>query len=152
MAAHRKLVTPAISYKRDWYAKNKEELNRKHRNWYDKNKEKMQSLSRVRYKKSSILKIYSSKKQKENYERNKNWLLKNKDIKCERCGYKEFFCSIDGHHLNPSQKRNKYDLLSKWLKRLSLNSFIKKINEIDIMFLCRNCHSGLSCGDWKLKD
>jgi hypothetical protein len=152
MAAIRQFATPRILYKREYREENKDKLNRQQRDSYAKNRDEKCAQNRKRYLASDSSKIYHRNCATENYERNKKWLKENRDIKCKRCGYDEFFCSIDGHHLNPSQKKNNNDLLTKWLRRLSLKSFIKKIEETDLMFLCRNCHTGLCFGKWDIND
>lgn len=90
--------------------------------------------------------------QEKRYVLNKAYLFEQKLFKCRRCGYDEFSCGIDGHHLQPNQKKNKYDILSRWMRKLSLKSFAKKIKETDLLFLCKNCHTALENEEWKVED
>lgn len=53
------------------------------------------------------------------------------DLKCTRCGYNEFSCGIDIHHIDGD------------------NSNDVKENLIP---LCPSCHRALHCGLWKLED
>jgi hypothetical protein len=83
---------------------------------------------------------------------NRQWLLDNNYYQCQRCGYREFSAGIDGHHVNPSDKKHKHDTLgNSWLKMPS-EKFQKKIILCNIIFLCKNCHASLHHGDWNISE
>ena len=49
------------------------------------------------------------------------------ELKCKRCGYNEFPCSVDIHHIDEDRTNNKKENLEP---------------------LCANCHKALDCGYW----
>jgi len=51
--------------------------------------------------------------------------------KCQRCGYHEFYSSIQVHHINHDRTNN---------------------NDDNLIDLCANCHTGLHQKQWELKD
>ena len=57
--------------------------------------------------------------------------------KCKRCGFDEFKCSLDIHHLVPSKKDKTFSSYQGWTnKRL-----IKELS--NCILLCRNCHQAV---------
>lgn len=50
---------------------------------------------------------------------------------CKRCGYNEFSCSVDIHHIDKNRDNNHLD---------------------NLIPLCANCHTGIHRGRWKLED
>ena len=62
--------------------------------------------------------------------------------RCEVCGYEKNFAAIDGHHNHPSQKERARDTLGNWL-RYSPLKFREKIKNINLILLCKNCHTEL---------
>ena len=140
--------------RKEWKSKNREKLRKQNRDLYAKDIELSRSKNRQRYQKNIEKKrIYAKTTMQNNYDTNTAWLI-SQGFSCKRCGYNEFFCSIDGHHTDPTKKKNSGDLLSKWLRRLSPESFKAKIldNKDGIMFLCRNCHCGLENKEWSIEE
>lgn len=63
-------------------------------------------------------------------------LIDYKGGKCEKCGYKKCFASLEFHHINPDDKEFQLDL-----RHLSNMNFEKILKEADkCMLLCSNCH------------
>jgi len=91
------------------------------------------------------------------FEQNKEWLLsylKVEKITCIRCGYNEFPCGIDEHHLKYDGGKNHnnfHHTLSVYMHRLCLETFQKRFLERDTIFLCSNCHRALHYGYWSLE-
>lgn len=57
--------------------------------------------------------------------------FKNSEFVCKRCGYKEFSCGIDIHHIDEDRANNKRE---------------------NLLPLCANCHRALHAEKWGLKD
>jgi hypothetical protein len=70
-------------------------------------------------------------------------------ISCQRCGYNKSFEAIDGHHLNPQQKKNHKDHFSFWILECT-KKFRDKILNNNMMWLCSNCHRELHAGLWEI--
>ena len=51
------------------------------------------------------------------------------ELVCKRCGYKEFSCSVDIHHIDENRKNN---------------------NKENLIPLCANCHHGLHKKKWAI--
>ncbi len=57
--------------------------------------------------------------------------------RCKRCGYDEFGCSLDVHHLDPSKKDPNFGSMRGWgWKRIE-----KEIK--NCILLCKNCHGAV---------
>ncbi len=71
------------------------------------------------------------------------------ELKCARCGYKNF-TALDGHHLNPSQKEHSRDTLCHWIQ---VKSTLKvKLESSELVLLCKNCHAELHAGEWFIEE
>jgi hypothetical protein len=55
--------------------------------------------------------------------------IKNNDLICSRCDYKEFDCSVQIHHIDKNRKND---------------------NPNNLIALCANCHMALHSNRWKL--
>lgn len=57
-----------------------------------------------------------------------------------KCGFDQYICSLDIHHLDPSKKDKNFDNLRGWsIERID--------NEIkDCIVLCKNCHAAVHNG------
>jgi hypothetical protein len=77
--------------------------------------------------------------------RNTMWLKEKGMLHCELCGYDRCSSCLEGHHLNPLEKKDKYDSLGMWITR-SFKTFYHKITTHHIQILCRNCHKEIEVG------
>lgn len=60
--------------------------------------------------------------------------------RCLECGYNEYECSLDIHHIYPSKKDPNFGSMRGW-------SWKRIYEEIKYcILLCRNCHHALHCG------
>lgn len=77
----------------------------------------------------------TKKCQKEHYESSENCqyrkLFGKEELKCERCGYCEFACGVDIHHIDENRKNNSRENLIR---------------------LCSPCHRGLHRRLWKIEE
>jgi hypothetical protein len=95
---------------------------------------------------------YKRNLNKKHKEQNIKWLLDYlmvEKVSCNRCGYNRDFGAIEGHHLNPEDKKSRVDSFGLWLLRAP-KFFIEKVKTIPIMFLCGNCHKELHDGLWQI--
>jgi hypothetical protein len=57
--------------------------------------------------------------------------------KCKVCGYSQFTCSLDFHHINPNTKDKDFKSYRGWSQE-------KLFKELDkCILLCKNCHAAL---------
>jgi hypothetical protein len=117
-----------------------------------RNKEKILKCGRKSYMKNKDKIINST------YERFKRYRLENlkylesvKPFICEICGYNKCFEALDFHHINPKQKKRHNDKMSAWLYGCCPKTFKKKIDTIDFLLLCSNCHRELHAKEHKAK-
>ena len=68
---------------------------------------------------------------------NKNKIVEFLGGKCIHCGYNEFNCALDLHHLDPSKKDPNFKSKRGW----SWERIEKEIS--GCVLLCRNCHAAL---------
>lgn len=137
-------------YKQEYYIKHKEEKKEYSRQYYITHKELYDKYKKGNKKDRTEYNKLCNQKYR---EQNLKWLcgyLGVEKVSCERCGYNENFGSIDGHHLDPSQKKYTRDTMSQWLTK-SLSLFIEKVCSHRLAYLCRNCHQSLKDGIWEIK-
>ena len=144
-----------IEYKKKYYYSNLEKERSSRYQYYLKHKPEYIERQR-KYRKENPEKYRKKSRDgaARNYSLNTEALLKHLKVSavtCKRCGYNEHFGSIDAHHLDPSQKESNRDTMSDWMSR-SPRLFMDKILTHKLMFLCRNCHTSLHAGVWKLEE
>lgn len=105
-------------YSMEYYKNNKEEILKKRNGRYMKNREKLHAKYRM-------------------YLLQWMGILKKKygKICCSRCGYNEYWGSIDLHHIDPKQKKQEGKSL---FQQKPSNALIKELN--NCVLLCKNCH------------
>jgi hypothetical protein len=63
---------------------------------------------------------------------------------CVRCGYDEFSCSLDIHHIDPNSKDPNFHQMRSWLME-KIRLECKKC-----VLLCKNCHASFHSGHFVL--
>jgi hypothetical protein len=59
---------------------------------------------------------------------------------CQVCGFSEYSCSLDIHHLDPTSKAPNFHALRGW-------SWERIVSELKkCVLLCKNCHSAIHAG------
>lgn len=64
-------------------------------------------------------------------------------LKCAKCGYDKSFSAMDLHHCDPSEKKNRGELVGKWITTMPADKFRIKVTSVKFMILCANCHREL---------
>ncbi len=60
---------------------------------------------------------------------------------CSKCGYDQFHCALDVHHLAPSTKDPTFENMRYW-------SWKRVVTELETCILvCKNCHAAIHNGD-----
>lgn len=74
--------------------------------------------------------------------------------RCARCGYGEFECSLEFHHIDASKKEASVGKLLYKFESLGTketwDSLIREVSKC--MVLCSNCHQSFHFGMWKYTD
>jgi len=136
-----------MSYQHDYYLKNKEQIDKKHREYYHKNKEKRTKKIHTYQKKNrnylnqkkteyNLAHKKETKIRNKKYHRERKKLLHELKINgCSICGYNTYDSCLEFHHVNPKDK-------SFSLKAETMSHPPDKIvNEIHkCILLCKNCH------------
>jgi hypothetical protein len=145
--------------RREYYRKNNKKILARRKELFELLPEEVQK-EKIKRRKEKQKELYKSSyaKRKEYIERAKKYRIKKLEwllsfygtdkLKCERCRYSDSFAAIQFHHLNPKQKDSSRDSFSKWIRKLSLESFQEKILNTDLVPLCANCHAELHAGLW----
>lgn len=90
--------------------KHLKQIRENHRKYYQENKKQFQErLKKVKQKYIDIL-----------------------GGKCQICSYEKYIGALEFHHLNPKDKENTYERVTK--------AFERKIKDNKIQLLCANCH------------
>jgi hypothetical protein len=77
-------------------------------------------------------------------EYNRKLISQNKAC-CHHCGYRDYTCSLEFHHLDPSQKSFEFGKLTKkQLSTLTCEEIECELNKCIV--LCCNCHRALHYG------
>jgi len=136
---------------KEYYQKNKERIQKKHKIYYENNKLKFKQYAKKYYadpinKKKAVERSYQTRQKKI------DWILSHYGtdiLHCERCRYNKSFAALEFHHADPKQKENIKDSFSKWIRKYSMDKFQHKILETDCIVLCSNCHAEYHAGLWK---
>lgn len=122
-------------YRKEYYMKNREQLNTNHRKWYASTRGK--KWKKKYYSREDIIIKNRGKSTKWNQEL-KHWAIEKLGRKCMGCGRVFDNCVYDFHH----SKGNGKIWNEKTSIRMSMICQWKKIGEIpdDIILLCANCH------------
>ena len=129
----------------EWKANNKERYDKSVREYYEKNKVE---INRKRRENGIVARGNLNKLKIK--EVNKRILREEYGpLVCARCGY-DHFVALDAHHIDKSQKRNYHDTLSHWI--VVRRGFREKIKSIKFVLLCKNCHTELHSNEWKLEE
>lgn len=115
-----------VEKKRAYDALRKDDLRLYARAYYEKNKAIVNLRAYARFEKYKAT--------------NLAYLSSVKPIKCEVCGYEKCFAAIELHHLEPEKKNGPGDRLSTWLYGYCPTRFKSKIDGLNFMLLCSNCH------------
>lgn len=91
------------------------------------------------HKKSICGKCHNAEVIKKGQE-NKRFAIEYLGGKCIYCGYDEFDCSLDLHHINPEEKDTNFATKRGW----SRERLIKELDKC--VLLCRNCHQAFHGG------
>jgi hypothetical protein len=81
---------------------------------------------------------------------NENYLWTTYKAECCFCGYNISKTPLCFHHLEPDKKKNQTDIVSSWIRILSLNKFKERILNTKFVVLCANCHFRLHKGEINL--
>ncbi len=75
---------------------------------------------------------------------NRKYIIETLGGCCKKCGFKDYDCSLDVHHLNPSTKDKNFNSIRGWDK--------KRIDKeiMNCILLCKNCHTAYHSGYIKL--
>lgn len=126
-----------------WYLERNPKLKEWRKQYYIDNQEKHKLYRRKHYKDNK------EKANKQSIERGKRvreinieYISSIKPLKCEKCGYGKCFAALELHHRNNGQKENVKDKLSTWLY-YGPERFKEKINSVEYIILCSNCHREL---------
>lgn len=161
--------TKIKEYHKKYREKNREKINENAKKYYQKNKERFKGRSKKdRAKNPAKVRAYYRNYYLKNKNKvngiNGNWAERNREqnfkwllyylgvnkLCCSRCGYDKSLIAIQFHHLDPTQKENKRDAFSIWVRVWGFKRFKKKIEETKFIFLCSNCHDELHGGIWEL--
>lgn len=74
----------------------------------------------------------------------RDYTIKQLGGECIRCGYKDYSCSLDIHHLDPSIKDENFKSLRGW----SIERIDREIK--NCVLLCRNCHTAHHTGHFDI--
>lgn len=76
--------------------------------------------------------------------RKKFSILKERGMKCEKCGYNKNLAALCFHHINENEKS--FNLGSREFASMSMETLRNEIDKCQI--LCHNCHMELHYSDW----
>ena len=63
---------------------------------------------------------------------------------CSKCGYSAYRSALQLHHIDPSDKKNRFDTLGYWITLTKYN-LVKKLSETKFVILCSRCHIETHC-------
>ena len=145
-------------YRKEYYQKNKIALDKKCQEWKEANRDRYNAYCREYYKRNTDKKRAYDIKRKDKIRK---YLATRRQkaiaiiadhfgkVECIRCGYNNF-TSLDGHHIDHSQKQNYRDTLSHWIN--TLPKLKEKLSTCRMVLLCKNCHTELHANEWSLKE